>query len=78
MLKLIGREPETETPAAGEDHPGQEHLERFMRGELPRSEAAKVLRHLLTGCPACLQVTRRFWDLGDRAPLDRLDGEDQG
>ena len=78
MLKLIGREPETALPAACQDHPHPKQLERFLRGELSRPEVARVVRHLLTGCPACLQVTRRLWDLGDRAPLDGLDGEDQG
>ena len=39
-------------------HPEPELLERFMRCELPRSEAPAVVRHLLTGCPRCLKVTR--------------------
>lgn len=78
MLRLMGREPETESPAVRQNHPGREQLERLVRGELPRPEAARVVRHLLAGCPACLQLTRRLWDLGDRAPLDGLDGEDPG
>ena len=78
MLRLIGREPEPETPAVRQDHPHPKQLERFMLGRLSRPEVAVVVRHLLTGCPACLQVTRRLWDLGDRAPLDRLDGRDEG
>lgn len=78
MLKLIGREPETGLSAVRQNHPHPEQLERFLRGELSRPEVAQVVRHLLTGCPSCLQVTRRLWDLGDRAPLDELDGEDQG
>ena len=51
-------------------HPAQEHLERFMRGELARDEAAGLVRHLLTGCPRCVGVIRRLWRLGD--PLRAL------
>ena len=71
-------EPETALSAVRQNHPDSEQLERLMRGELPRREVAEVVRHLLAGCPACLQVTRRLWDLGERAPLDGFDGEDQG
>lgn len=78
MLRLTGREPEPEMPAVRQDHPHPKQLERFLRGELPRTEAARVVRHLLRDCPACLQLTRRLWDLGDRAPLDVFDGEEQG
>jgi hypothetical protein len=38
-----------------------------MRGELQRSEVRHLVRHLLTGCPECLEVTRRLWDLGERS-----------
>ena len=74
----MGRETETALSAVRQDHPSQEQLERFLRGGLSRPEVAEVVRHLMTGCPACLQVTRRLWDLGDRAPHDRSGGEDQG
>ena len=49
--------------ARGEEvhRPSEERLERFMRGMLPRAEAAAVVRHLLTGCPYCLAVTRKLW-----------------
>jgi hypothetical protein len=46
-------------------HPIRAQLETFMRGETPRSEAPDVVRHLLTGCPECLQVTRQLWKLGE-------------
>jgi hypothetical protein len=49
-------------------HPAREGLERLMRGELPREEALGVVRHLLTGCCTCVEVTRRFWSYGDRRP----------
>lgn len=78
MSTLLGREPETAPSAARQSHPAREQLERWMRGELPRSEAAGVVRHLLTGCPACFQVTRRLWSLGDRVPLDDSEGEGKG
>jgi hypothetical protein len=48
-------------------HPPAEDLRRFMHGELKRSEVRELVRHLLTGCPQCLEVTRRLWDLGERS-----------
>lgn len=58
------------------DHPDSGILERFMRGELAGSdipEARKIVRHLLSGCPQCLEVTRRYWAFGE-TPADA--GED--
>jgi hypothetical protein len=49
-------------------HPSERVLKRFMRGNLPRLQAGAVIRHLLTGCPQCRQVTRRLWRLADRVP----------
>jgi hypothetical protein len=46
-------------------HPGQDCLERFFRSELSRAERRTVVRHLLTGCPTCLQMTHRLWSLGE-------------
>jgi hypothetical protein len=40
-----------------------------MLGESPRAEARSVVRHLLTGCPQCLQVTRPLWRFGEEALL---------
>ena len=40
-------------------------MERFMGAALPRAEMRAVVRHLLTGCRECIQVTRRLWQLGD-------------
>jgi hypothetical protein len=48
--------------------PGAAELERLMRGELPRPEVLAVVRHLLTGCPRCVAVTRPWWGLGKRPP----------
>jgi hypothetical protein len=42
-------------------HPERRDLEAFMRAELPRNEAPCVVRHLLTNCAECLEVTRRLW-----------------
>ena len=47
-------------------HPGER---RFMQCRLSREETRKVLLHLLTGCPQCLQVTRRLWQFGEEARL---------
>ena len=49
-------------------HPPRNDLELLMGGELPRSKAAGVIRHLLAGCPECLAVTAHLWRLGDRPP----------
>lgn len=52
-------------PAPGQGHPCERDLARFMEGELPRTEAREIVRHLLTGCPRCKQVTHRLWTLSD-------------
>lgn len=51
-----------------EGHPEPAVLERLMRGELRRPEMRGVVRHLLTGCPKCIAVTRGFWERGERSP----------
>ena len=48
-------------------HPPESQLARFMRGELPRLKAQSLVRHLLSGCPRCVAVTRRVWKLGNRS-----------
>lgn len=49
------------------DHPATMDLERFMRGGLGRAATRELVRHMLTGCPQCLAVTRRLWTLGERS-----------
>ncbi|HEY2292498.1 MAG TPA: hypothetical protein VGM86_17505 [Thermoanaerobaculia bacterium] len=56
-------------------HPAESDLERFLRGELTRSEARTVVRHLLAGCESCRAVTRRLWRFGD-GPGERRTGSD--
>jgi hypothetical protein len=65
MPRPVRCEEEAALPVGGPSHPGPKQLERFLRGELPQPEVPPIVRHLLTGCPACLQVTRRLWRLGD-------------
>jgi hypothetical protein len=52
-------------------HPEARLLEGLLRGELGAAESRTVVRHLLTGCPRCVAVTRRSWgaaaEPGDRA-----------
>lgn len=48
------------------DHPETRLLEDFLRGELDEAERRTVVRHLLTGCPRCVAVTRRSWPWGPR------------
>ena len=52
----------------GQAHADDEQLERFMRGQLSRPEAAVIVRHLLSQCPQCVAVTRKTWRLGDPPP----------
>jgi hypothetical protein len=42
-----------------------------MLGDLPRSGAARIVRHLLTGCTQCREITRQFWGPGDNT-LERV------
>jgi len=42
-------------------HPNADNLARFMLGDLPREEARDVVRHLLSGCAECRQVTGAWW-----------------
>jgi hypothetical protein len=50
----------------GLSHPEEPELSRFVRGELKGPDLRRIVRHLLTGCPACRRVTRRLWGLGDK------------
>ncbi len=36
-----------------------------MATQLPRPEASLVIRHLLKGCPKCVQKTGQLWRFGD-------------
>ncbi len=56
-------------------HPGEEQLERFLRGESDRPERRAVLRHLLTGCRECVAVTGPIWSQADRPRSHQLDPE---
>ena len=49
-------------------HPTESELERFLRGELTRSETRAVVRHLLAGCEICRAVTRRVTGLPAAGP----------
>ena len=53
---------------AGRNHPAEEDLVRFLRGELAPREAGPIVRHLLAGCSRCSAMTRGLWSLGDKAP----------
>ncbi len=40
-----------------------------MRNETEGAERRLVVRHLLSGCGSCVEVTRRFWRLGEARRL---------
>jgi hypothetical protein len=50
--------------AMSEGHPDPNLLECFLRNEVEASACRRIVRHLLTGCPQCIAVTRRFWSFG--------------
>lgn len=56
--------------SSGGDHPEPSQLERFLRGQLPRTEVRDIVRHLLTGCPRCREETRRLWKFAEPVPSD--------
>lgn len=41
-------------------HPSPDLLKRFVCSALPPEECRRVVRHLLTGCPSCQEVTREL------------------
>jgi len=45
-------------------HPSRKTLAAFQRGEIPRAQAAEVVRHLLRGCPQCSLLAGWVWELG--------------
>ena len=49
-------------------HPAEHELQTFMRGELSRPETLPIVRHMLSGCPECLKVTRPLWELMQKEP----------
>jgi hypothetical protein len=64
---------EQEQPRLGQAaHPSERELAGFMRGTASREEAKTVVRHLLTRCQTCLELTMRLWCLGDRAPTKKI------
>lgn len=46
-------------------HPQKELLLRFLRGEATLAGSREVVRHLLSGCPECLALTRPVWERAD-------------
>lgn len=56
-------------------HPEPAELQRLLLGETSRAEARALVRHLLAGCPQCVQVTRPLWELGDQPLLTLEDQE---
>lgn len=41
-------------------HPSPDLLKRFVCSTLDPGECRRIVRHLLTGCPTCQEVTREL------------------
>jgi len=52
----------------GGEHPAPEDLRDFMAGQLRHERVREVVRHLLKGCPRCVEETSRLWRFGDLLP----------
>jgi len=48
-----------------------------MRNDVDGAERRQVVRHLLAGCPDCVEVTRQLWNLGDFPPGHPAPPEDE-
>ena len=73
-LELLGeveRELAALQTALDGGHPGPGQLGRFVRSELCREESRSIVRHLLTGCPACAALVSPLLGLAD-LPLLRI------
>ena len=49
-------------------HPSPDLLKRFVGGTLDSDERRRVVRHLLTGCPTCQEVTRELLQAPSELP----------
>lgn len=58
LSRFLSSAPPGHGPGA---HPSESEFASFLRGELPRAQAAFVVRHLLTRCDSCLRVTASLW-----------------
>jgi hypothetical protein len=56
-------------------HPSRETLERFVRGDLPAEDTARVLQHLLPGCERCREFTALLWNIGTSPEGYKVDYE---
>ena len=61
------------TRGADREHPSEQSLLRFLRGDLEPAARREVVRHLLTRCADCTAVTRPLWALGDEPETSLLD-----
>jgi hypothetical protein len=47
-------------------HPTLDQLQGFLRGDIAAVESLAIVRHLMTGCPECVAVTRQSWLSAER------------
>jgi hypothetical protein len=51
---------EPSMPPDRPQHPTSSELSRFLRGALPRPRTREIVRHLLAGCPRCVEEAERL------------------
>src|SRR5215213_4017878 len=56
-----------------QEHVSEVLLDRFFRRQLSRKEIQRLVRHLLTSCPRCLEIAALAGQRSDRVPLGEPD-----
>lgn len=65
MKRIGARKSEARLPgrlegsASNAVHPSAEVLQRFLRGDVSKTEAMAVVRHLLRGCSVCAAIIQK-------------------
>lgn len=65
---MLSHPPKHPAEPSPQPHPDPAVLESFLANGLTAPERRRVVRHLLAGCPRCVEVTRRAWHLPGAEP----------